>query len=90
MEIASTSGTHLKAVASQSGSSAQKPSCDGKDRCSILSTCESLLQSPTGGNVACLQSPRKGTDEFWMHPAVGDCVIHLAAVPLAGQSLVTR
>ena len=89
LEVSSDAGSHLKATTSSSSDEALTD-----DRintgCSALSSCHSVLQQPIAGNAACLQSPLKGTDEFWMHPAVGDCVIHLGAVPPAGQKLVTR
>ena len=90
LEVSSNAGTHLKANASQSSKANTENGRHGKASRSGLSKLSSLSQRHLGGNLAYLQSPSRGTDEFWMHPAVGDCVIHLGAVPLAGHDLVTR
>lgn len=88
LEVSSDASSHLKATASRSSDEILEGRINtGR---STLSSCRSVLQQPIAGNAACLQSPCKGTDEFWMHPAVGDCVIHLGAVPPSGQKLVTR
>ena len=47
--------------------------------------------APAGAHLAALMHPRGGTAGYHMHPVVGDCCIHLAAVPPAAHPLqVTR
>lgn len=90
LEVSSSAGVHLKATASQSSIMAVENASGSKDHGSGLSRYGSTLKGRPAGNMGLVQSPEKGTDEFWMHPAVGDCIIHLGAVPLTGQNLVTR
>ena len=93
VEIRSHTGIHLRA-----GASLGARNYTTLDPClEPSSTMGGLLRGTAGlstalhgGNVASVQCPKEETDAYWTHPAVGDCVIHLGAVPLAGEDLITR
>lgn len=50
----------------------------------------SQLQPSGGSTTAALDDLGESAAGFWTHPGLGDCVIHLGAIPPSGQLLLTR
>ena len=81
MEVASELGTHLKATTALHAPLQQASSVVKMPGWPIGPS--TVADMSPGCNWACL-STQEGTD-YWAHPGLGDSVIHLGAIPAAGQ-----
>ena len=88
LEMRSQRGLHLQGAASGSCFRQQqsRSACAAK---SILASL-SITREPTRGvlaNTSSLARPQGGTAGYHLHPCIGDCCIHLAAVPAVLHAL---
>ena len=90
-EVSSVSGSHLRgriAASSLPATPLPPASRPSPTSSSIVANLAGQPEIFKGCNWAQLAVPDGGGADFGVHPGVGDCTIHLGAVPAAGQPLL--